>query len=78
MTTRLPGGATAHARFEVKWQDAWVGAFWKSTPVLTDDGPKTIATDVWICLVPCVPLHLTFWWPVVIPFGPPAAGEVAS
>lgn len=37
-------------RLEFKLQDAWVGVFWKKSPT---------ATDIWICLVPCVPIHLT-------------------
>lgn len=32
-------------------QDLWVGIFWK----------KSIGvTDLWICLLPCVPIHI--WW----------------
>ena len=61
-------GAGVEARFEVKREDLWVGAYWKDTTRVTDDGPRTIATDVWICLVPCVPLHLTIRWPGSVDF----------
>ena len=43
-------------RFERKLQDAWVGAFWKRTHV----DPDIWVLDLWICLLPCLPLHLTF------------------
>ncbi len=36
-------------RIEFKLQDLWVGVFWKNT---------TYQFDVWICLVPCFPLHI--------------------
>lgn len=60
------------ARFELKWQDAWVGAFWNGPrKVWTDDVEEaqrrlglggvfgTRVLDLWICLVPCLPLHIT-------------------
>lgn len=37
---------------EFKPQDLWIGAYWKR------DGN---CLDVWICLIPCVPIHLSFW-----------------
>lgn len=73
MISRTIAGANVSARFEVKIEDAWVGVYWRKTPCLTDDGPKTIATDIWICVIPCLPLHLTISWPIVIPFGGEAA-----
>jgi hypothetical protein len=36
------------ARFEWKLADMWIGVFWKRSDVL----------HVWICLLPCVPLHI--------------------
>ncbi len=44
-TRRLP------ARIEFKPQDCWVGAFWKSSGHLV---------DVWVCVIPMVPIH--FWF----------------
>ena len=35
-------------RLEFKLQDFWVGLFWKNTPE---------RLDIWICLIPCLPLH---------------------
>lgn len=37
-------------RFEWKPQDLWVGAFWKNNP---------FHFDLWICVLPCVPLHIS-------------------
>lgn len=36
-------------RFEWNYHDLWVGVFWK------DDG---LTLDVYICILPCIPLHL--------------------
>jgi len=38
-------------KFEYKLQDMWLGVFWKATPAWV---------DIWICLVPCFPLHLSW------------------
>lgn len=42
-----------YAQFEFKLADLWVGAFWRRT---------SNSVDVWICFVPCVPLHISWWW----------------
>jgi hypothetical protein len=42
------------ARFEFKLEDFWIGAFWKWS-----GGMGMEYLDIWICLLPCVPLHLT-------------------
>lgn len=56
--------------FALEWkvEDAWIGAFWKRTDV---SGPvlPAIGWDLWVCLLPCLPLH--FWWYRV---GDPALG----
>ncbi|MHA2092276.1 MAG: hypothetical protein ACW98K_15615 [Candidatus Kariarchaeaceae archaeon] len=36
---------------EFKLQDMWIGMFWKC------DGSTEI--DIWICLIPCFPIH--YW-----------------
>ncbi len=41
-----------NAQFEWKPQDLWVGAFWKR------DGN---CVDLWLCFLPCVPLHISWW-----------------
>lgn len=51
------------ARLEWKPQDLWVGVFWKR------DHPSSL--DVWVCIVPMVPLH--FGWRAVINFDRPMA-----
>lgn len=42
-------------RLEAKKEDAWVGAFWSSTI-----GPdhRWAVLDVWVCLLPCIPIHV--------------------
>lgn len=42
-----------HAQFEVKLEDLWVGAFWKRCGN---------CWDLWICLIPCFPLHVSWWY----------------
>lgn len=63
--------------FERKWQDAWVGAHWRSLssiayeidprfPVVTSKrGTHYQRTnfDLWVCIVPFFPLHLMAWRP---------------
>lgn len=40
-------------RLEIKFEDLWVGAFWRRFAG---------KVDLWICLLPCVPIHIS--WPV--------------
>lgn len=47
------GRFTMHWQFEWKVEDCWIGAFWRV---------EGTCTDLWICLVPCIPLHVS-WWP---------------
>jgi hypothetical protein len=42
-----------HAQLEWKLQDFWIGAFWKR---------QGNCIDLWVCLLPCVPLHVSWWW----------------
>lgn len=53
-------------RFEFKIEDAWIGLFWKHGYANTDAGCVRLWTDIWICFVPCIPLHLTIVYPVLI------------
>jgi hypothetical protein len=39
--------------FEFKLQDLWIGAFWKRSGN---------CVDLWICFLPCLPLHISWWW----------------
>lgn len=40
-------------RWEFKLQDMWVGVFWKRTGN---------CVEMWICFLPCIPLHISWWW----------------
>lgn len=47
-------------QLEAKLQDLWIGAYWKHSPYYnskTRDNEKR--TDIWICLLPCLPIHIT-------------------
>lgn len=35
---------------EFKLQDMWVGAFWKT---------QGHCLDIWLCVIPCIPIHIT-------------------
>lgn len=37
-----------------KWQDLWVGAFWKG-PIYPGAGDRF---TLWICLLPCLPIRI--------------------
>jgi hypothetical protein len=52
-------GVDKRFRFRVEWkpQDAWVGAFWKTTRYLS--GQKE--THLWVCILPMIPLHFHWW-----------------
>ena len=45
-------------KFEFKLQDLWVGVFWNKNYAKTDEGPKLFFTDIYICIIPMVPLHI--------------------
>ena len=46
-------------RFEVKLQDFWIGAFWKTRIGYGWSTPsKFLTIQIWICFVPCFPLYL--------------------
>jgi hypothetical protein len=42
-----------YVRVEFKPQDLWVGAYWKRVGHVL---------DVWLCLLPCLPLHFCLVW----------------
>jgi hypothetical protein len=57
------------ARFERKLADMWIGVFWRkgvdrcSHWDEKNNRPVCLAPerlDIWICLVPCFPLHVKF------------------
>jgi len=52
-------------RVEFKAQGLWVGAFWKSRIWECPPGvPYEKEIDLWICLLPMLPIHLTWSTPV--------------
>lgn len=44
-------------RFEFKPQDCWIGVFWKKTR-----GDYVHRLDIWVCLLPMLPFHLTLFY----------------
>lgn len=50
---RKVGRVSWRWRFEFKLPDFWIGVFWRQT--------ASDFLDVWICFVPCLPLHLQFF-----------------
>lgn len=45
------------AKFEFKLEDLWIGAYWERKWLATM--PHTTERwDVWICFIPCFPLHI--------------------
>jgi hypothetical protein len=42
-------------RLEWVPRDLWVGCFWKTT-----DYSWETQIDLWICLLPCLPIHITW------------------
>lgn len=49
-------------RLERKWQDIWIGAFWKSS-WFVDGREAARRVDVWLCVVPCFPIHIAWAGP---------------
>ena len=44
------------------WPRDWrVGLAWKTGLADSDYGELRNATDIWICLLPCLPIHVTIW-----------------
>jgi len=50
--TRPAGKLEGALSVEWKLQDLWVGVFWKRVGN---------SWDVWVCLLPCLPIHLSCW-----------------
>jgi hypothetical protein len=57
-------------RLEFQPRDCWIGVFWKRseagreslTPGRVVSSVRVVMqTDVWICLVPMLPLHIQWW-----------------
>lgn len=53
--------ARMKARFEFKLEDFWVGVYWKKSTFV--DGSTVCVykrLDIWLCILPCFPLHITW------------------
>jgi len=61
------------ARVEFKLQDFWIGVFWKRSEskwIREEDqnenaiwrSRKSDRIDAWICLMPCIPIHVVAVW----------------
>lgn len=48
---RLYDGERIKVSINVEWRDCWIGVFWRWTDFL----------HVYVCLVPCLPLHIVAW-----------------
>jgi hypothetical protein len=47
---------------EFKKQDLWIGAYWDRAVRFPTGGYAFVSLDVWVCLIPCLPIHFQFWW----------------
>jgi hypothetical protein len=47
-----------------KLQDFWIGAFWKTRDIEAGTGAKWRYFDIWICIIPCFPLHIRLFKPI--------------
>lgn len=63
-------------RFERKGADCWIGWYHERRPIIYDDGPVPMSVchtgrepreerHVWVCAIPCFPLH--FVYPLPLP-----------
>lgn len=48
------------ARIEWKVEDMWIGLYWRvgRWAVEGDPARQVRKIDVWICILPCLPIHL--------------------
>ena len=49
------GSPSWEAFLEFKLADFWIGAFWEQ---------RGNVVNLWICILPCFPLHIVWWWTV--------------
>lgn len=50
-------------RLEFKLEDMWMGTYWRRS-----NDHLVAWLDVWICVLPCLPIHITVypkWWAVL-------------
>lgn len=52
-------------RLEWKPQDLWIGVFWKRTTLRASRSLLSgLRYDMWICLLPCLPIHIVWGTPM--------------
>lgn len=49
------------ACLEFKLADMWIGCYWRYEEFRPVNSARL---DIWVCLLPCVPLHVTLAWPL--------------
>ena len=49
-----------HLAWECKPQDCWIGVYWKKSDMFPWRYHQRWRWDIWICLVPMLPIHL-YW-----------------
>jgi hypothetical protein len=53
-------------RLEFKREDLWIGAYWKTRAWIRGHDLVGNVVDLWICLIPCLPVHVSWvkgrWW----------------
>lgn len=47
---------------EFKAADLWVGAYWST---IEDEDGDRLGADLWVCLLPCFPIHVSIDWDAV-------------
>ncbi len=55
-------GVRFGVRLEFKLRDSWIGAYWERWYTVGN-----CRLDVWLCLLPMLPLRLTVQWPIAVP-----------
>lgn len=53
--TQWHGDKWLNIRLEFKVQDLWVGAYWN-----VERYGSAAVLHVWVCLLPCLPIHITW------------------
>lgn len=50
-------------RWEFKKEDCWIGVYWERSDYFLDTDKSYVypngQLDIWICLIPCFPIHIT-------------------
>lgn len=55
-------------KIEFQLQDIWVGLYWKNIYIKQDGRKSKLSTEIYICLIPCFPLHVSILYKPMILF----------